>query len=128
MKMSIGEVAARAGVRASTLRYYEKVGLLPKAPREGGKRRYDGEVLKWLAAIRVSQQAGFSVVEIRQIFFGFPRAAKPSDRWRQLAKRKLLEVEELVRRAERMKALLAEGIRCRCRSLQECTFFCEAGG
>lgn len=43
---TIGEVARRAGVRPSTLRYYERIGVLPSPERSNGRRRYDGEVLR----------------------------------------------------------------------------------
>ena len=73
--MSIGEVAQRAGVRPSTLRYYESIGVLPTPERENGRRRYDGEVLRKaldrLAVVRVAQQAGFTISEIRMLLDGF---------------------------------------------------------
>ncbi len=119
-ELTIGRVAQEAGLRPSALRYYERVGLLPKARRVRGQRRYEPEVFEWLAAIRVAQQAGFTVAEIKQLFYGFRRSARPSERWRQLAEAKLPEVEELIERATLMKQLLDEGIRCGCTSLGDC--------
>jgi DNA-binding transcriptional MerR regulator len=49
--MSIGEVARRAGIAPSAIRYYERLGLLPTPPRVGGKRRYDATALEWLSRI-----------------------------------------------------------------------------
>jgi len=121
--MTIGQLAQKAGVRPSALRYYEKVGLLPKPRRVGGQRRYGPDALKWLAGIRIAQKAGFTVAEIKRLFFGFPRSARPSERWQELAREKIPEVEELIQRATLMKKLLLEGIRCRCTSLQECSLF-----
>ena len=73
--MSIGEVDQRVGVRPSALRYYEGVRLLPPPERENGRRRYDGEVLREaldrLAVVRVAQQAGFTLSEIRTLLGGF---------------------------------------------------------
>src|SRR3712207_8962786 len=73
--MSIGEVARWAGVRPSTLRYYEGAGLLPSPKRTNGRRRYDGEVLREvfdrLTVVRVAQQAGFTISEIRTLLDGF---------------------------------------------------------
>ena len=119
--MTIGEVAARAAVPPSTIRYYERVGILPRPDRISGRRAYDPEVLDFLGAIRVSKQAGFTLVEIRALFRGFPRASSPSGRWRTLARQKLLEVDALVEDVMRMKRLLEEGIRCRCTSLADCS-------
>src|ERR671912_312983 len=125
--MSIGEVAQRAGVKPSALRYYEGVGLLPPPERTNGRRRYDGEVLREvldrLAVVRVAQQAGFTLSEIRTLLDGFSEDAPPSERWRILARDKLPEVEALVERALGMKDLLERGLRCECLRLEECALF-----
>jgi MerR family transcriptional regulator, redox-sensitive transcriptional activator SoxR len=123
--MSIGQVASRAGVRPSALRYYESVGLLPPPERKNGRRRYDGEVLREvldrLAVVRVAQQAGFTISEIRMLLDGFAEDTPPSERWRVLAQAKLPEVEALVERALGMRDLLERGLRCECLRLEECT-------
>ena len=118
--MSIGEVARRAGVRPSVLRYYEGVGLLPPPERANGRRRYDGEVLHRLAVVRVAQQAGFTISEIRTLLNGFSEDTPPSERWRLLAEEKLPEVEALVERALGMKDLLERGLHCECLRLEDC--------
>ncbi len=125
-EMRIGEVAERAGVRASAVRYYESVGLLPLARRQSGQRRYGPEVLLRLAGIRVAQEAGFRVSEIRRLFYGFPEDAGLSRRWADLAREKLVEIEDLIRRAREMKRLLETGISCGCSALDECILIDEA--
>jgi MerR family redox-sensitive transcriptional activator SoxR len=123
--MSIGEVARWAGVRPSALRYYEGVGLLPPPERTNGRRRYDGEVLREvldrLAVVRVAQQAGFTISEIRTLLDGFSPDTPPPARWRALAREKLAEVDALIERAIGMKDLLERGLRCECLSLEECS-------
>src|ERR687896_298344 len=122
--MSIGEVAQRAGVRPSTLRYYESIGVLPTPERKNGRRRYDGDVLRKgldrLAVVRVAQQAGFTISEIRMLLDGFSEDTPPSERWRVLAREKLPEIEALVKRALGMKQLLERGLRCECLRLEDC--------
>jgi MerR family redox-sensitive transcriptional activator SoxR len=122
--IGIGEVARRAGVRPSTLRYYEGIGMLPPPERVNGRRRYDGEVLgevlDRLAVVRVAQQAGFTISEIRTLLDGFSEDTPPSERWRLLAEEKLPEVEELVERALGMKRLLERSMRCECLRLEDC--------
>lgn len=126
---SIGEVARRAGVRPSALRYYERIGLLPRPGRENGRRRYDGEALREaldrLTVVRIAQQAGFTISEIRTLLDGFSEDTPPSERWRVLAQDKLPEVEALVERALNMKDLLERGLRCECLSLEECALVGE---
>src|SRR5919112_36867 len=122
--MSIGEVARRADVKPSALRYYEGIGILPPPERTNGRRRYDGEVLREvldrLAVVRVAQQAGFTISEIMTLLDGFSEDIPPSERWRLLAREKLPEVEALVERALGMKDLLERGLRCECLRLEDC--------
>jgi MerR family redox-sensitive transcriptional activator SoxR len=118
--LSIGEVARRAGVRTSAIRYYEEVGLLPEPERVGGKRRYGEEVLRHLALIKAAKHAGFTIAEIRTLLGGFPAEVGASERWRTLASRKLEEVSELVAELGQMRDLLEEALRCQCASLDEC--------
>lgn len=118
--MTISEVARRVGIRPSALRYYESVGILPAPRRANGRRRYDPDVLQYLAAIQVAKQAGFTVAEIRRLFHGFSPRTALSARWQILARRKLHEVEALIARARGMKRLLEEGLRCGCLKLEDC--------
>ena len=126
---SIGEVARRAGVRPSALRYYERVGVLPSPGRENGRRRYGGEALREaldrLAVVWVAQRAGFTIAEIRTLLDGFSEDTPPSERWRVLAQDKLPEVDALVERALGMKDLLERGLRCECLSLEGCALVGE---
>jgi MerR family redox-sensitive transcriptional activator SoxR len=119
---SIGEVARRAGLKRSAIRYYEQIGLLPWAERVGGQRRYDSSVLMRLSIIEVAQRAGFTLAETRTLLEGFAPEAPPSERWQALARRKLSDVDALIERANGMKRLLEEGLECGCPSLEECGF------
>src|SRR6266487_3075453 len=92
-ELTIGEVARQAGIRTSTLRYYEEIGLLPIPPRVNGQRRYDDGVFQTLALIRVSQQAGFTVAEIQVLLNSILEGPTPSLQWQALAQQKLTEVE-----------------------------------
>jgi MerR family transcriptional regulator, redox-sensitive transcriptional activator SoxR len=116
----IGEVAKRAGLRASAIRYYERIGLLPKAERVSGRRRYDESVLNRLAVIELAQQAGFTLGETQVLLNGFSADTAPSARWQRLARKKIPEVEELIARAQGMKRLLEEGLDCECLTLEQC--------
>lgn len=118
-QLTIGEVARRSGLRTSAIRYYEQEGLLPAPPRASGRRSYSGEVFTALAVIRLSQEAGFTIPEIRKLMTGFGDEPA-SARWRRLAKDKLAEVDAMIERAQAMKALLEEGVRCGCLRLEDC--------
>lgn len=119
-ELTIGEVAQRAGIRPSALRYYESAGVLPPPRREHGRRRYDASVLQRLAVVAVAQEAGLTVAEIRELFHGFAAETPASARWQALAEQKLIQVEALITRAEGMKRLLEQMVGCGCLSLDEC--------
>lgn len=121
VSMSIGEISRRTGVPSSTLRYYESVGILPGPERVSGRRRYGDEVVSRLALIQLAQQAGFALVEIHDLFGDFTDPIGISARWRAIATRKLAEIESSIGRLQDMKALLEEGLRCRCLTLEDCT-------
>ena len=118
--LSIGQVAASAGVATSTLRYYEELGLIEAPARQGQQRRYDARVLQRLRYIQAAQRAGFTLEEIKTLICGFPAEVAPGSRWQALAKTKLLEIESLIERAQEMKLALEVGLRCGCKSLEEC--------
>ena len=118
--MRIGEVARKTGIPASTLRYYESVGLLPKPAREGGQRAYDPSVLDHIALVEVAKAAGFTVSEIRQLLRGFGRKTPASKRWQVLAGRKVSEVDERIEQLQSMKLVLKAVLRCECPTLGDC--------
>jgi MerR family redox-sensitive transcriptional activator SoxR len=126
-KMTIGQVAALAGVRASAIRYYEAVGVLPAPERTGGQRRYGADVLRRLAIIDVTQRAGFTLEEIRELLTD-PHGDQPAyERVRALAGQKLLEVQSLIDRAQAVKRWLEVASACECSTLDICGLFDDRG-
>ena len=118
--MTIGDVAARAGLRPSALRYYESVALVRPARRVNGRRLYDDSVFESLALIRLAQDAGFSIGEVKMLMHGFERATPASARWQAMAKKKHAEVVERIEQAQRMKQLLERLMHCQCETLGQC--------
>ena len=123
--LAIGELAGRAGVNTSALRYYERVGLLEPSERVSGQRRYEPAALDRLQTIGAAQQAGFSLDEIRRLLDG-AEDGRAAEELRELAERKLPEVEALIERAERMRGWLELARECRCGSLDVCDLFGES--
>jgi len=120
-QLTISEVGRQVGLEPSAIRYYEQIGILLPAQRIGGQRRYDPGVLHRLAVIQRARQTGFSLDEIRELFFGFREAASASQRWRKLSRRKLKELEELMRQIRTMQRLLRKMMDCcRCDTLDQC--------
>ena len=120
-ELGIGEVARRAGIATSAVRYYESEGLIPRAARRSGRRVYDESILLRLTLIDLAKNAGFRVAEIKRLLSGFARRTPPGERWRSLAAAKLEELDQRIAEAERMKRLLRVAMRCDCPSFDDCS-------
>lgn len=119
--LTIGEVADRAGVARSALRFYEDQGLIESARSEGGQRRYHRDVLRRIAFIRAAQRVGLSLDEIRDALASLPESRTPTSRdWARLSRswRPLLDAR--IAELERLRDSLDECIGCGCLSLKAC--------
>lgn len=120
-QLTISQVARQIRIQPSAIRYYERIGLLPPAERLSGQRRYDPSVLYRLAIIQRARQLGFTLTEIRQLFFGFRDITRPSQRWRTLSQSKLAELDRLVDGIKAVRAVLKKLMtKCRCDTLDQC--------
>jgi MerR family redox-sensitive transcriptional activator SoxR len=120
-QLTISQVARQIRIRPSAIRYYEQIGLLPRAERLSGQRRYDPTVLYRLAIIQRARQLGFTLSEIRYLFFGFRDITRPSDRWRTLSRRKLAELDHLMDGIKAVRGMLKQLMtKCRCDTLDQC--------
>jgi MerR family redox-sensitive transcriptional activator SoxR len=111
----IGELAQRAGLATSAIRYYESIGLLPEPYRVSGQRRYGDDSINRLEFIDAAQQAGFTLREITELSDGFDV--------RGLARRKLPEIKAELRQARDRKRWLDAASECDCGSPDDCTLF-----
>jgi MerR family redox-sensitive transcriptional activator SoxR len=116
--MSIGEVARKMGLNPSAIRYYERLGLLPKPPRKSGRRQYDDDVLQRLMMVRFAQHVGFSMVEIKLLLDGV-HGRPPTERWRKLAREKAAQVDEFIAHAKAVRAMLHDTLAHQCPKLVE---------
>lgn len=115
--MSIGEVARRSGVAATTLRYYEDAGLLRAPARTGGRRRYDESVLTTLEVIGLCKAAGFSLDEIR-VLLTDDDPGRPESR--SLAEAKLTAIDAQMATLRRAREIIEWAVRCPCPSVDAC--------
>jgi MerR family transcriptional regulator, redox-sensitive transcriptional activator SoxR len=118
--MKIGQLARRAGLHASAIRYYEGLGLLAPPHRVGGQRRYSPEALDRVLLIRFASEMDFSLTEIKLFLGGLRDNVPVGPRWKKLATKKLAEVENTIARSLRLKILLQNLLHCRCASLKQC--------
>lgn len=116
--LTIGEVSDRSGVAATTLRYYEQIGLLAPPSRLAGRRRYDVAVLDRLKVIGLCKAAGFALDEIR-LLFADDVPGRPVSQ--ALARAKLAEIDAQVASLSRARAVIEWGMRCTCPSIDACS-------
>lgn len=119
--LTISEVAQEVGLRPSAIRYYEQMGILPPAERSSGQRRYDRTVIYRLAVVQRARQVGFTLDEIRTLFFGFRDGTRAETRWRKLADRKLSQLSVIAEQIKTMQSLLnSMQTKCHCKTLEVC--------
>lgn len=119
--LTIGDFAARSGVAASALRYYEREGLIRSTRTSGNQRRYQRSELRRVGFIRIAQQVGVSLDEIRDALAALPENRTPTKAdWSRLSARWRKRLEERIVLMERLRDQLTGCIGCGCLSLQRC--------
>jgi DNA-binding transcriptional MerR regulator len=125
--LTIGEVAEKARVNISAIRFYERKGLLPVPERASGQRRYTAAAIQRLGIIDVAKQAGFTLDEVRVLLTATDQGEPAHEQLKTLAGRKLPEVDALIERAQTMRQWLATASACGCDTLDVCALFSEEG-
>ena len=119
--LTIGDFAARSGVAPSALRYYEREGLIRSTRTSGNQRRYQRSELRRVGFIRIAQQVGVSLDEIRDALAALPENRTPTKAdWSRLSARWRRRLEERIILMERLRDRLTGCIGCGCLSLQRC--------
>src|ERR1700704_1078987 len=123
--LTIGELAARVGLRPSALRYYEARGLLEPAARVSGQRRYGEAAADTVTMIQFCRRLGFALSEVQELLRE-PGGAAQRLRWRDLVDAKIDELDAAGRRIRAMKRVLAVSRDCDCVDLEQCAAICSA--
>lgn len=126
MTFTIGQLARRFGLNTSAIRYYERVGVLPEPERESGQRRYGTDAVKRLETLQAAKQAGFTLEESRLLLQRSDAGDPLHEPLRELAARKLPEVEALIARTMTLRDWLLAASDCSCETLDACALFTHA--
>jgi MerR family redox-sensitive transcriptional activator SoxR len=119
--LAIGDVAHRAGMATSTLRYYEREGLIEAVRTSGNQRRYARHVLRRLAFIRAAQNVGLSLQEISSALADLPDHRNPTKSdWDRLSRGWHSRLDEQIDALIRLRDGLGSCIGCGCLSLRRC--------
>jgi DNA-binding transcriptional MerR regulator len=120
--LTIGELASRTGVATSALRYYEELGLVCSATRVSGHRRYPPEAVGIVGAILFLRDVGFTLEEIGRLM---EARAKNPGAWRDLARRKLDELDARIHEAQVARVAVEHAIHCPREDIVTCPKFQE---
>ncbi len=121
MELSIGEVAERAGIAPSALRFYEKERLIHSDRSDGGQRRYHRDVLRLVAFIRAAQRVGLTLDEIRGALATLPDKKVPTAAdWARLSRGWRPVLDRRIEEMQRLRDRLDSCIGCGCLSLKTC--------
>jgi MerR family transcriptional regulator, redox-sensitive transcriptional activator SoxR len=119
--LTIGALSERTGVAHSALRFYEAEGLIHAARTDGGQRRYPRDVLRRVSFIRIAQQVGLSLDEIRTALSSLPAKRTPNQKdWERLSSSWRPRLDEQIAMLERLRDRLTGCIGCGCLSMQAC--------
>lgn len=122
--LSVGEMAARAGVPVSTLHYYEAEGLIESWRTPANHRRYDRRELRRVALIRVAQSVGVPLAEVRAMLARVPRGrAVPAAAWEEAGAVWREALDERIAMLERLRDQLGFCIGCGCLSVENCPLY-----
>lgn len=120
-ELTIGALSERAGVAASALRFYEAEGLIHASRTAGGQRRYTRDTLRRVSFIRVAQQVGLRLDEIRVALESLPEHRTPTAKdWERLSTSWRPRLDAQIALLERLRDRLGGCIGCGCLSLRLC--------
>lgn len=123
-KLTIGQTAARSGVRTSALRYYESIGLIASERTAGDQRRYARETLRRIAVIRAAQLLGLTLREIRVALNELPQGRTPDrNDWQRLSRTWRGSLDQRIANLQALRDRLSGCIGCGCLSLESCALF-----
>jgi MerR family transcriptional regulator, redox-sensitive transcriptional activator SoxR len=120
--LTIGELAARSGLSASALRFYEREGLVSAQRTSGNQRRYERATLRRIALVRAGRAAGIPLAEIRSALETLPSRRTPSRRdWERLSRAWRADIDGRIATLEAIRDRLNTCIGCGCLSIDRCT-------
>jgi MerR family transcriptional regulator, redox-sensitive transcriptional activator SoxR len=120
-EFTVGQVAERSGVAVSALHFYEAKGLIKSHRTAGNQRRYMGDVLRRVAVIKIAQEVGISLAEVRTALESLPEGRTPNRKdWSLLSKGWREKLDHRIRQLEALRDGLDDCIGCGCLSIDKC--------
>ncbi|RYE87015.1 MAG: redox-sensitive transcriptional activator SoxR [Hyphomicrobiales bacterium] len=123
-ELTVGEVSARSGVAVSALHFYERKGLIASHRTSGNQRRYDRDVLRRVAIIRMAQEMGIPLAEVGESLGSLPHGHVPTkDDWTRISEGWRSRLDRRIVLLQRLRGELDSCIGCGCLSLERCPLY-----
>lgn len=124
--MQIGELARRAGIAPSAIRYYEAAGLLPRPARKSGRRVYGADALIRVNLIRIAQSAGFTLRETAELLqSGGAEGWRPA-KFESLVERKISQIDAKLEELHFAREFLTRSKSCNCHGPDDCALYAQS--
>ncbi|GAA3339559.1 redox-sensitive transcriptional activator SoxR [Amorphoplanes nipponensis] len=121
MELSVGELAARSGVRVSALHFFERQGLITSRRTAGNQRRYRRDALRRVAFIRIAQRVGIPLKEVRAVLALLPDSRTPTrEDWARVSRCWQEELDRRMRHLEQLRSDFTGCVGCGCMSIDRC--------
>jgi MerR family transcriptional regulator, redox-sensitive transcriptional activator SoxR len=120
-ELTVGQLAARAGISISALRFYERQGLIESTRTAGNQRRYPRETLRRVALIRIAQRVGIPLADVRDVLATLPGNRTPTRRdWERMTKLWKAELDARIKQLTHLRESFTDCIGCGCLSIDRC--------
>jgi MerR family transcriptional regulator, redox-sensitive transcriptional activator SoxR len=120
-ELSVGEVAERTGVAISALHFYESKGLISALRNSGNQRRYQRDILRRVSLIKVAQNLGLSLREIKEALMELPQDHTASAKdWKKMSLKWKIHLDDRIERLTKLRDQLTGCIGCGCLSMKDC--------
>lgn len=122
--LSVGKIAKRAGIKVSTLHFYEEKGLIRSWRNNGNQRRYKPEVLRRISVIKAAQKMGVSLEDIKAALSSLPNNRTPDkEDWQKLSTQWQALLNQRIKALEVLRDSVDSCIGCGCLSLSSCPLY-----
>jgi MerR family redox-sensitive transcriptional activator SoxR len=124
MELTVGQVSQRSGVAVSALHFYERKGLIRSHRTSGNQRRYDRDVLRRVAIIRMAQEMGIPLAEVGVSLGALPQGHVPSkEDWSAISEGWKQKLDRRITLLTRLREELTNCIGCGCLSMERCPIY-----
>ena len=122
--LTIGQIATRTGLAITAIRFYEEESLVFPVRNNAGQRRYSRGDIRRLSFVKVCQNLGFSLADVRQALLSLPDQRTPTRKdWDKLSRHFIQDIDSRIANLQLLRDNLSGCIGCGCLSMSKCRLY-----